>query len=137
MSGFLKRLFSRFRGEDSMSGQEDLQVASSVSVAYDDQGVELFVNGELKQRIGWDGIELIAIRIEDEFLPFPYWYVGNQNDLLRIPNDASGGQELFFDGISKHVPGYRSDAAFNTIIEASSAIEGSFIVWRKENAGLS
>ncbi len=94
----------------------------------------LSFEGEMKQYISWTDIDLIAIRIEDEFFPFPYWYVGNKENLLRIPNDAVGADSLFFDGFSQFIAGYKSDATFKVIIEASSAIEGSFIVWSDDNA---
>ncbi len=94
----------------------------------------MYFEGDVKQSVTWGEIDLIAIRIEDEFLPFPYWYVGNQENLLRIPNDAVGSKELFFDGFSEYVKGYKSDETFKVIIEASAAMEGSFVLWRAENA---
>lgn len=104
------------------------------SVRYDPEKVSLYLDGELLQSVAWQAIDLIAIRIEDEFLPFPYWYVGNKEDLLRIPNNAAGSKELFFEGFKEHVPGYDNDATYRKIIEASGALEGSFILWRGPNA---
>jgi hypothetical protein len=106
------------------------QLSQPISVEYDASGVTLRVEGEPERTVLWKDIQLIAISIEDEFLPFPYWYVGNRDALLRIPNDAQGSRELFFQGFVAHVPGYDSDSAYRTIIEASGAMEGSFIVWR-------
>lgn len=104
------------------------------SVSYDQEQISLFLDGEPVAKVGWKNIDLIAIRIEDEFLPFPYWYVGNRETLLRIPNNAVGSKDLFFEGFKTHVPGYDADATYRTVIEASGAMEGSFILWRAPGA---
>ncbi|GAA5162195.1 hypothetical protein [Viridibacterium curvum] len=136
MLRFFQRLFTKSEsgGARSTSTPTKNQPSSPISVIYNEQGVQLYFEGEVKQSVAWGEIDLIAIRIEDEFLPFPYWYAGNQDNLLRIPNDAVGGTELFFDGFSEYVKGYKSDETFKVIIEASAAMEGSFVLWRAENA---
>ena len=101
---------------------------------FDDWGIYATVQGDSETRLAWNEIDLIAIRIEDSFLPFLYWHVGNEENLLRIPNDAQGAHDLFFDAFPAKLPGYDNDATFRTIIEASGAIEGSFIVWRSADA---
>ena len=131
---FLRRLIARSgkckaKGSAPPSGNEP---SSPISVSYNGIAVILSVEGQVTQKIAWSEIDLIAICIEDEFLPFPYWYVGNRDNLLRIPNDAVGGNELFFDGFGESLSGYKSDATFKIIIEASAAMEGTFIVWRSE-----
>lgn len=114
MLGFLQRLFSR-----GSKAAAPAPSTSPVSVAWDEQGIHLSFMGQAPRSLAWGSIELVAIRIEDDFLPFPYWYVGNEGTLLRIPNDAVGSKELFFDGFGQHLAGYKSDATFRTIIEAS------------------
>lgn len=131
MLSFLWRIFSP---SNPAEAQAAIGKPSIISVEYDEHGLRLSLDGQEKQAVAWDEIDLIAIRIEDEFLPFPYWYVGNKENLARIPNDAVGGKELFFDGFSEHLKGYKSDSTFRVIIEASGAIEGSFVVWRSEDA---
>lgn len=139
MFNFLRSLFSKKQTESLQASSEvsddsnEAQI-SPIAVTYDVNGIALSFEGEMKQSISWTDIDLIAIRIEDEFFPFPYWYVGNKENLLRIPNDAVGADSLFFDGFSQFIAGYKSDATFKVIIEASSAIEGSFIVWSDDNA---
>lgn len=136
MLRFLQRLFTKSEGSDARptNAPPSDQPSSPISVIYNERGVQLYFEGEVKQSVAWGEIDLIAIRIEDELLPFPYWYAGNQDNLLRIPNDAVGGKELFFDGFSEYIKGYKSDETFKVIIEASAAMEGSFILWRAENA---
>ena len=138
MLRFFQRLFTKSESSGSCpTGTPDSnQPSSPISVSYDEQGVQLYFEKAMTQSIAWGEIDLIAICIEDEFLPFPYWYVGNQENLMRISNDAVGGKELFFDGFSKYLKGYNSDETFKVIIEASAAMEGAFIVWRLENATL-
>lgn len=105
--------------------------SSLASVSYNEQLVSLQLKGSDKQEIAWNEIDLITISIEEDFLPFPYWYVGNQNNLLRIPNDALDGKELFLEGFSKFIDGYKSEVTFKAIIEASMATEGKFIIWKR------
>ena len=113
-----------------MSGIEQ----SPIAARYDVWGIYLQHEERELGKVSWHEIDLVAIRIEDEFLPFPYWYIGNKANLLRFPNDAKGGKELFFDGLGEHIPGYKCDSTYKTIIAASSALEGSFIVWKSANA---
>jgi hypothetical protein len=99
-------------------------------VSFDDVALYTSSNGFIDHTVAWSDILLIAINIEERFLPFPFWYVGTQTGLVRIPNDAEGAQALFFDGFSQHVHDYKSEATFRTIIEAQGAVDGSFIVWK-------
>ena len=127
MISFLRRIFSR---PQKTAPNQPVQDSSPVSVRFDAWGIYVAGQGQEQGKIAWDEITLIAIRIEDSFLPFPYWYFGNKNNLLRVPNDAVGAKELFFEGFTARIPGYHSDATFRTIIEASGALEGSFLLWK-------
>lgn len=131
MFQLLRKLFSNAADTTAPPSEPLATLNPSIAVTYDDWGFYVKEHGALQNQIAWSDIDLIAISIEDDFLPFPYWYIGNRNNLLRISNDAPGGKELFFDGLSQHISGYKSDATFNTIIEASTAMEGSFVVWKK------
>lgn len=106
--------------------------SSGDSVSYNEESISLSFPGWENRKVFWGEIDLIAISIESNFLPYPYWYVGNKSNLLRIPNDAKGGKELFLAGFSEFIPGYKSESTFKTIIEASTAMEGSFTVWKLE-----
>lgn len=101
-----------------------------VTVSFDEYGITSKHNGTENGRVKWSDIELIAISIEDDFLPFPYWYIGGKDNLLRIPNDAVGAGDLFFDGLAQYIDGYGTDETYQVILEASSAMQGSFIVWQ-------
>lgn len=107
---------------------------STVAVSFDDCGITMKQHGAEHGSVQWRDIRLIAISIEDDFLPFPYWYIGCKDNLLRIPSDAIGASELFFDGFSKYIDGYAKDETFQVILEASSAMQGSFIVWQAADA---
>lgn len=114
-------------------GGKKTDTTSPVSVSFDAAGVYVEYGSVEKGRVKWSDIDLVEISIEDEFLPFPYWYIGNKENLLRIPGDAIGASELFFDGLEKYIDGYGTDEAYNAIIESSAAMEGSFIVWKSPN----
>lgn len=136
MIQWIRNIFSKGAGKARPANENQISAASQspVTVKFDKQGIECDYKGGAAGSVTWNEIDLVAIRIEDEFLPFPYWYIGREGNLLRIPNDANGGKELFFDGLSEYLDGYRCDETFKTIIAASSAMEGSFIVWRPNNA---
>jgi hypothetical protein len=138
MIEFLRRLLSKLQKPSTKATAKlsHNHRVSPISVSYNEIGISLYHQGQLEQEVKWNDIDLIAIRIEDDFLPFPYWYVGNKDNLLRIPNDAVGSNELFFTGFNKHVMGYESDDTFKVIIEAATAMEGSFIVWRPKDAAV-
>ncbi len=104
------------------------------AVAYDAWGLRLSVGGQVRQALPWDAIAIVAIRIEDAVLPCPYWYVGNEETLLRIPNDAEGGPALFQDGFREHLAGYDTAAARAVIATAMASLDGGFIVWRSAAA---
>lgn len=105
-----------------------------LSVRFDDWGVYKAKHRQDQARMEWKEIKLVAICIEDSACPQPYWYIGNDESLLRIPNNAPGAEELFFDGFAEKIPGFKCDTTFRTIIEASAAMEGTFILWRAEEA---
>jgi hypothetical protein len=125
MFQFLRKLFTSTPIEQAPTTPD-----TAFAVTFDEWGFYLAEHGTPQSQMAWSDIDLVAINIEDDFLPFPYWYVGNPTTLLRISNDAVGGKELFFDGFSQHLNGYRADATFETIIAASTAMEGSFVVWK-------
>ncbi|HVK55707.1 MAG TPA: hypothetical protein VM532_11840 [Burkholderiales bacterium] len=134
MISFIRNLLSRSSKPTNVQAPQSKSEPSPVSVRFDDWGIYTAVHGEAQGKVEWKEIKLIAIRIEDSFLPFPYWYIGNKENLLRIPNDAQGAKDLFFDGFSEKIPGYKCDATFRTIIEASGAMDGSFILWKSADA---
>jgi hypothetical protein len=134
MLALFKKLLSGRPAPSASRTDGSAKPASPIAVEFDDWGIHTSMHGQPQGKVAWGDITLIAIRIEDEFLPFPYWYVGGKENLLRIPNDAEGAKELFFDGLSQKVPGYQSDKTFRTIIEASCAMEGAFILWRSDDA---
>jgi hypothetical protein len=77
---------------------------------------------------------VITICIEDGYFPFPYRYVGNRENLLRIPNNAQGAQALFFKAFSEKIPGYKNDNTPLIITKAMGAMEGTFFVWESADA---
>jgi hypothetical protein len=131
MFQLLRKLFSKRADNPAAPQEPPATLNPTIAVTYDDWGFYLNDGGATPAKIAWEAIDLIAISIEDDLFPFPYWYIGNRENLLRISNDAVGGKELFFDGLSQYINGYHSDATFQTIIEASTAMEGSFVVWKK------
>ncbi len=106
---------------------------SLCSVVFDDQNIRSFYNGNPHESIAWAEIENIFIGIEDDFLPFPYWYIGNSKTDIRMPNDAVGGKELM-DEFGNRLPGFRRDETYRVIIDAMGAMEGMFMVWKRPDS---
>lgn len=86
----LKRDFFPRQKSDS----QFLERQSPCSVVLDDHKIQSFYNGNPHETTAWNDVGNIFIIIEDDFLPFPYWYIVNGNTGVRMPNDAVGGQEL-------------------------------------------
>lgn len=102
---------------------------SPITVQFDDSTIKTTVNGADHETVAWQDVENVVIRIEDDFLPIPYWYIGNGKTGIRIPDDAIGVKELL-DEFTKRLPGYNCDATYRAIIEAMAAIEGAHPIWR-------
>jgi hypothetical protein len=130
MQSFFSQLLSAFQSSQAqhqLPAPDGLPVP--VRIGYDADCITQTIDGQAAQTLAWNDIEFITIHIEDDLLPFPFWYVGNRDIQLRIPNDAEGAESLFFEGFAEYLPNYRSDRTFKIITEASIALEGSFLVW--------
>ena len=113
------------------------QKASSlfpITVQFDDSTIKTTANGADHESVEWQDVENVVISIEDDFLPMPYWYIGNGKVGIRIPNDAIGGKELL-DEFTRRLPGYNCDETYRAIIEAMAAIEGDYMIWRSLISG--
>jgi len=121
-----------------MSNVNDGSYESPITVQSDDWGVRTFRDGNEHGQIAWAQVEIVFVNIEDEFLPFPYWYIGNAEGscIVRIPNDAGGAESLFFDVFPERLDGYRCDETYEIIAAASSALAGTFVVWKSSEIEL-
>jgi hypothetical protein len=125
MLNWLRDFFSKLK----RPARQDAPPGSPLRVEFDPQGILTLLDGQEHERVAWEQVKRVVIAIEGDFLPFPYWYIGDGTAGVRIPNDAQGGERLFFEGLAERLPGYRCDATFQAIIRASTALEGVFLVW--------
>lgn len=95
-----------------------------VTVRYDSWGIYI-----KREKIAWGNVKQIIIRIEGKPLPYAHWHIGNGKEGIIVPNDAVGGQELFFKIFPARFAGYDCDHTYQTIINACAASKGSFAVW--------
>lgn len=109
---------------------QPLERQSPCSVVFDDHKIHSFYNGNPHESIAWNDVENIFIIIEDDFLPFPYWYIVNGNTGVRMPNDAVGGKDLMGE-FGSRLPGFQRDKTYRVIIDAMGAMEGVFMVWKR------
>jgi len=102
---------------------------SPIAVQFDDSIIKTTLNGTDHEAVAWQDVANVVIRIEDDFLPMPYWYIGNGKTGIRIPNDAIGEKELL-DEFTRRLPGYDCDETYLAIIEAMAATDGIHPIWR-------
>ncbi len=98
--------------------------AALSAVAADGWGISLGAAGAARQSLAWEAIDIIAIRIEEDMLPAPVWYIGNAATLLRISNTADGLTALFDGGFARHLAGYEAGAAGAVIAAAMARLSG-------------
>lgn len=124
---FVWQLRSDLRPKPTRSA---LSQSSPVTIQFNENVILRFYNGEPQEEVQWQEVNSIIISIEDAFLPFPYWYIGNGKTGIRMPNDAVGAKELM-DEFAKRLPGYHSDDTYKILIEAMVAMEGVFRIWQR------
>ena len=111
-------------------GAENAELSSAaVTVVYNEQSIQVESGGTTQGELEWQDIDSVYIRIENKPSTLPVWYVGYQDNFLRIPNDAIGAKNLFFKGMPKYLQHFASDSIYQKIAHASSAINGLFLIW--------
>jgi predicted metal-dependent HD superfamily phosphohydrolase len=107
---------------------------SKYAVLCSDDEIAVSFEGKVRERVRWDDILVVGIRIDDGFLPQPWWVVGGTKGGCWYPSDARGW-EIAHREMSERLPGFDPKA----VIQAAGMMSGGVIVWEKNerNAGVS
>jgi predicted metal-dependent HD superfamily phosphohydrolase len=104
-------------------------VESRYAVMCDDDGIAVTRDGELVERMRWADVTSVLIRIDDDFLPQPWWLVRGASGGCMYPNDARGA-ETAIDRLASRLP--RFDYA--AVINAMGLTSGGVVVWQSAPA---
>jgi predicted metal-dependent HD superfamily phosphohydrolase len=97
---------------------------SRYAVTCDDEGVAVTFDGKLVESARWADVTAVLIRIDDGFLPQPWWIVKSANGGCTYPNDARGA-EAAIDALASRLRGFDYPA----VIKAMGLMSGGVIVW--------
>ncbi|WDZ97840.1 anaphase-promoting protein [Herbaspirillum sp. WKF16] len=113
------------------------QAARKLSVEFDALEIRTTVRGAKREGIAWNEVADVTIRISEGPLPQPEWIIAGQVDGavkgVLVPNDAEG-LDLLQDAMKERLPGFDNDKTYQTVIDAMSAMQGSFHVWSRKPA---
>lgn len=127
----------QLKNTDPLATQPDSEnnsaTASPITITFDETVLKTTHNGAEHEKVVWDDIAKIVVVIEDDFLPSPYWYIGNGKTGIRVPNDATGSKELLAE-FARKLPGYDCDETYKAVIRAMCAMEGFFVIWERPSA---
>ncbi len=88
------------------------------------------INGQEFGRVAWADIEMVAVNIEGDFEPFPYWYIGHAGQGVRLPQDTENMADVMA-ALAQHLPHFASVVTRKEIDTAMQAAEGRYVVWQR------
>ena len=96
-------------------------------VSFDNQGVVVNIGNKKRESVLWADLMVVAITIEDEYLPFPYWILFGSlgKGGCLYPNDAVGAREMLHE-LQTRLPGFDNGA----VIKAMGMMSGGVHVWK-------
>jgi hypothetical protein len=99
-------------------------------VEFDEGEVRVIYKGKPHESIAWSELKAVGVRIDDSFLPAPWWMLFvNPESGCMYPSEAKGGAEML-EEMQRRLAGFDNRA----VIEAMVLMEGGKLVWSKENA---
>lgn len=120
MQKIIKKLFGLFKSEPP----------PSYEVTFDDQGVRTMLNGKAHESVSWDDLMAAGIRIENDYLPIPYWVLFGQKGGCLYPSDAIGNEAILAE-LQRRLSGFNNEA----VIEAMGKLKGT-VVWTRSGRPL-
>jgi predicted metal-dependent HD superfamily phosphohydrolase len=104
---------------------------SSYAVSCDDDGVTVARDGKTVESVRWADVTAVLIRIDDSFLPQPWWIVRGANGGCMYPNDARGA-EAALERLASRLPAFD----YAAVIKAMGLSSGGVIVWQRTPAAV-
>jgi predicted metal-dependent HD superfamily phosphohydrolase len=100
--------------------------ASRYAVHCGDDGIAVSLDGVQRETVRWDDIVIVGIRIDDSFLPQPWWVVGGASGGCMYPSDADGWAAALAE-LQQRLPGFDNEV----VIRAAGMTSGGVVVWEK------
>jgi hypothetical protein len=99
-------------------------------VEFDDLEVRVIYKGELHERVTWSALMAVGIRIDESFLPAPWWYLfGTAQSGCVYPGEALGAREVLRE-MQVRLPDFDNVA----VIEAMGLMAGGRVIWSAPGA---
>jgi hypothetical protein len=98
---------------------------SRFEVRFDDEMVVVLYDGAPRERVTWSRLRLVGIRIDDAWLPQPWWLLADADGGCTFPSDARGWEEMLH-AMGERLPGFDHGA----VIRAMTLMSGGVVVWK-------
>lgn len=99
-------------------------------VTFDDATVTVTCPGRKTETVAWSDLVMVGIRIEDGFLPEPWWVLGGSKSGCLFPTDAEGGREFLVE-LQRRLPGFDNRA----LIEVMGSVDRGRVLWEARQGG--
>ncbi|HEY3517689.1 MAG TPA: hypothetical protein VGL98_11645, partial [Gammaproteobacteria bacterium] len=122
--GIRPRLYSR-----PLESPRGKAAESRYAVVCDAEGITVTLNDKTADSVRWVDVTAVLIRIDEQFLPQPWWIVRGANGGCMYPNDARGAERAL-EILPARLPGFD----YAAVIKAMGLDSGGVIVWQKPHA---
>ena len=119
--GIRPRLFSR-----SLSVPRAKAADSRYAVTCDDEGVAVTLDDKPVESVRWADVTAVLIRIDEQFLPQPWWIVRGSSGGCMYPNDARGAERAL-----EILPARLQGFDYAAVIKAMGLNSGGVVVWTR------
>jgi hypothetical protein len=100
---------------------------SPYEVRFDGTEVVVTRNDKLDERVAWDDLVTVGLRIDDAFPPQPWWMLlGRASKGAHYPSAARGAREMLHE-LQRRLAGFDDEA----VIEAMGMLAGDVVVWER------
>jgi hypothetical protein len=100
---------------------------SPFAVRFDDTEVVVTRKGDADERIAWADLATVGVRIDDAFLPQPWWLLfASGGKGVQYPGEAVGAAEMLHE-LQRRLPGFDNAG----VIRAMGMMEGGVVLWQR------
>lgn len=119
VAGFIKPYATQ-----ANEGRERAPYVCPYEVEFDESEVRVVYKGKPHESIAWLDLRAIGVKIDDSFLPAPWWmlFTGQKSGCM-YPSEAKGGAEMLGE-MQRRLPGFDNRA----VIKAMGLMEGGKLI---------
>jgi hypothetical protein len=100
---------------------------SPYAVRFDDTEVVVTREGKADERVAWADLVIVGVRIDDAFLPQPWWLLfASGGKGVWYPSEATGGREMLGE-LQRRLPGFDNAG----VIRAMGMMKGGVVLWER------